>query len=128
MSTPCRRPRSLAVSETIDAPLLSSHNHLVLTSDGLLVAAGDQAQIAVDLASHRRRWVVDLRDETAAEPCPFFAVAELRYQPRVLVTSADVLDANTFLLANDGFAASHGGSGPPSPGTPGASRRAARRG
>jgi sulfonate transport system substrate-binding protein len=39
---------------------------------------------------------------------PFFAVAELRYQPRVLVTSADVLDANTFLLANDGFAASHG--------------------
>lgn len=38
---------------------------------------------------------------------PFFAVAEERYTPRVLATSADVLNANTFLLANPGFAAAH---------------------
>lgn len=38
---------------------------------------------------------------------PFFAMAEERYQPRVLTTSDQALDANTFLLANPDFAAKY---------------------
>uniref|UniRef100_A4WQK6 Putative aliphatic sulfonates-binding protein n=1 Tax=Cereibacter sphaeroides (strain ATCC 17025 / ATH 2.4.3) TaxID=349102 RepID=A4WQK6_CERS5 len=38
---------------------------------------------------------------------PFLAIAETRYQPTVLVRSPDVLQVNTFFLANTGFAADH---------------------
>ncbi len=38
---------------------------------------------------------------------PFFAVAQERYAPRVLATTDEVLDANTFLLANPTFAGQH---------------------
>ncbi len=38
---------------------------------------------------------------------PFFAIAETRYQPRVLARSSDVLDVNTYFIANKGFAAEH---------------------
>lgn len=36
---------------------------------------------------------------------PFFAIAETRYQPRILARSSDVLDVNTYFLANRDFAA-----------------------
>ena len=38
---------------------------------------------------------------------PFFAIAETRYQPRVLVRSSDVLKVNTYFLANKDFAKAH---------------------
>lgn len=38
---------------------------------------------------------------------PFFAIAETRYQPRVLARSSDVLDVNTYFIANKTFAAEH---------------------
>lgn len=38
---------------------------------------------------------------------PFLAIAETRYHPAVLVRSAEVLDVNTYFLANKGFAAAH---------------------
>lgn len=38
---------------------------------------------------------------------PFFAIAETRYQPRVLVRSSDILKVNTYFLANKDFAAAH---------------------
>jgi sulfonate transport system substrate-binding protein len=36
---------------------------------------------------------------------PFFALAQLKYAPRVLATSKEVLRVNTYFLANKGFAA-----------------------
>jgi len=38
---------------------------------------------------------------------PFFAIAETRYQPRVLARSSDVLKVNTYFLANRDYAKSH---------------------
>ena len=38
---------------------------------------------------------------------PFFAIAQQRYNPRVLVTSRDVLNVNTYLLANATYAAKY---------------------
>ncbi|MBZ9654382.1 aliphatic sulfonate ABC transporter substrate-binding protein [Phyllobacterium lublinensis] len=38
---------------------------------------------------------------------PFFAIAETRYQPRVLVRSSDVLNVRTYFIANRDFAAKH---------------------
>ena len=85
MAGPIRQvdPRTLEVVRTFGAPRLSSHVRLVVTVtaasgdlNNLLVAAGDEALLAVDLASGRRRWVADLRDELFPEPCPFFAVTE----------------------------------------------------
>lgn len=38
---------------------------------------------------------------------PFFAIAELRHSPRVLTTTKDVLNVNTYFLANKSFATAH---------------------
>jgi sulfonate transport system substrate-binding protein len=35
---------------------------------------------------------------------PFFAIAEVKYQPRVLTRSSDILDVNTYFIANKDFA------------------------
>ena len=66
----------MRVLRTLAAPPLSSHNYLALTADGLLVGAGDQGQVAFDLASGKRRWRVDLSAKADDCPCPGFAVAE----------------------------------------------------
>ena len=62
-----RRPcRSTA---TYDAPLLSSHNHVVVTERRLLVAAGDEAVTAIDTV-HRRR-PVDVRADAGQQRLQF---------------------------------------------------------
>ena len=38
---------------------------------------------------------------------PFFAIAETRYQPRVLARSSEILKVNTYFLANNDFAKAH---------------------
>ena len=38
---------------------------------------------------------------------PFFAIAETRYNPRVLTRSSDILKVNTYFLANKDFAGAH---------------------
>ena len=38
---------------------------------------------------------------------PFFAIAETRYNPRILVRTSDVLNVNTYLIANRDFAKAH---------------------
>ena len=38
---------------------------------------------------------------------PFFAIAETRHKPNVLVRSSDILSVNTYFLANRDFAAEH---------------------
>jgi hypothetical protein len=69
-------PRPLRVVRTLPAPRLSSHNYLVLTEGGLLLAAGDEAELAYDVRTGAQRWKVDLSNELFPEPCPFFVVAE----------------------------------------------------
>jgi len=38
---------------------------------------------------------------------PFFAIAETRYQPRVLARSSEILNVNTYFLANKAFSVAH---------------------
>jgi sulfonate transport system substrate-binding protein len=38
---------------------------------------------------------------------PFFAIAETRYDPRILVRSGDILDVRTYFIANRDFANAH---------------------
>ncbi|CAN7242825.1 aliphatic sulfonate ABC transporter substrate-binding protein [Phyllobacterium sp. LjRoot231] len=40
---------------------------------------------------------------------PFFAIAETRYNPRILVRTSDVLNVNTYLIANRDFANAYPG-------------------
>lgn len=81
------------------------------SAQNLLVAALEQAGVSwgdiepLDLSPADAAAAFD-RDSIDAWSIwdPFFAVAQERYAPRVLVTSAQALDANTFLLANSNFA------------------------
>ena len=44
-------PATMQVVATLEAPLLSSNNQILVTGSGLLVAAGDEAVVAIDTAS-----------------------------------------------------------------------------
>jgi WD40 repeat protein len=68
-------PASLEIVDTYDTPPFSSHNHLTVTPEGLLVGGGDHALVAVDTATGRQRWAVDIRSVTNPEQCPWMAVA-----------------------------------------------------
>lgn len=83
MAGPIRQvdPSTLEVLRTFPAPRLSSNVGLAVTVaeaptglNDMLVAVGDEAMLAIDLSSGRRRWVADLRGDVFPEPCPFFAV------------------------------------------------------
>lgn len=67
--------RSMREIRRFDAPLMSSHNTLVITRSGMLLVAGQRGQAAFDLASGRQLWTVD-SGAVDAEPCAFFTVAE----------------------------------------------------
>ena len=54
---------------------MSSHNHVLATGDGRLVAAGDEAIVVFDTTTAARLWTVDLREGIHPEPCPSLAVA-----------------------------------------------------
>ena len=68
-------PGTVQVTGTLDAPRMSSHNHVLTTGDGRLVAAGDEAIVVFDTATAARLWTVDLREGIHPEPCPSLAVA-----------------------------------------------------
>ncbi len=78
MSGPVREVdgRTGQVRRTFAAPRLSSHVGVLVTLNNVLVTAGDEALVAIDLASGRRLWAADLRSAAFSEPCPFFAVVE----------------------------------------------------
>ena len=48
----------------------------LVTLNNVLVTAGDEALVAIDLTSGRSLWVADLRFPGFSEPCPFFALVE----------------------------------------------------
>jgi DNA-binding SARP family transcriptional activator/WD40 repeat protein len=67
-------PADTGVVRTIDATPLSSNRHVSVGSDGIVVAAGDEALVAADVSTGAIRWTVDIRG-THPEPCPFFAAS-----------------------------------------------------
>ena len=68
--------RTLRVTRSLDAAPLSSNNYVRVTSDGLLVGAGDKALVGFDLATGHQRWVADLSEDPDWWPCMSFTVAE----------------------------------------------------
>jgi DNA-binding SARP family transcriptional activator/outer membrane protein assembly factor BamB len=65
-------PSTLKVDATFATPVLSSHNQLIATRN-LLVAAGDEAVVAVDVATGEMRWSVPR--STGSNACSVLAVA-----------------------------------------------------
>ena len=62
------------VVRTIDATPFASNRHVSVGSDGIVVAAGDEALVAADVSTGAIRWTVDIRG-THPEPCPYFAAS-----------------------------------------------------
>ena len=67
-------PTTLDTLRTFPAPPLSSHEHVTVTPDGVLVTGGSNALAAFDLRDGSRRWTVDLRG-VHPDPCPWLTVA-----------------------------------------------------
>jgi DNA-binding SARP family transcriptional activator/WD40 repeat protein len=68
-------PTTLGIVHTFDVPLMSSHNHLVTTPEGLLIGAGSYAIVAIEIGTGATRWTANLRTGTHPEPCPWLAAA-----------------------------------------------------
>ena len=66
-------PSTLQVLTTYEGPLLSSHNQVIVTDTGLLVAAGNEAAVAIDTTTGAIRWTFGTRRATNA--CSAIAVA-----------------------------------------------------
>jgi WD40 repeat protein len=69
-------PASLQVARTLEAPRLSSNLNLVTTPDGLLVANGRAAIVAIETSTGARRWAQDIYDPILwARACGSLAIA-----------------------------------------------------
>jgi WD40 repeat protein len=66
-------PTIMRVVNTYRAPLLSSHNQLLISSAGLLVAAGDEAAVAIDTSTGVTRWTI--KRQRGSNACSAIAVA-----------------------------------------------------
>ena len=84
------------------------------SAHNLLVAALEKAGIPFDQITPVYLSPPDAAAAFAADQIdawavwdPFFAIAETRYQPRVLARSSEVLKVNTYFLANKDFAKAH---------------------
>ena len=64
------------VTRTFPGPRMSSANFVLVSRHGLLVTSGENAIVAFDRRTGRRRWTVDLRGGTYEDPCPFVAIAD----------------------------------------------------
>ena len=85
----------------------SAHNLLVAALEQAKVGFDEITPVYLSPADAAAAFSSDQIDAWAVWD-PFFAIAETRYQPRVLARSSEVLDVNTYFLANKGFAAEHG--------------------
>jgi DNA-binding SARP family transcriptional activator/WD40 repeat protein len=66
-------PATMRVLESYAAPLLSSNNQLLVTPGGLLIAAGDEAALAVDTSTGATRW--SMSRQRGSNACTAIAVA-----------------------------------------------------
>lgn len=84
----------------------SAHNLLVAALEKAGVPFDQITPIYLSPADAAAAFASDQIDAWAVWD-PFFAIAETRYQPRVLARSSEVLKVNTYFLANKDFAKAH---------------------
>jgi len=84
----------------------SAHNLLVAALEKAGVAFSDITPVYLSPPDAAAAFASDKIDAWAVWD-PYFAIAETRYKPRVLTTSAETLKVNTYFLANSKFAAAH---------------------
>lgn len=84
----------------------SAHNLVVAALEKAGIGFGDVTPVYLSPADAATAFASDKIDAWAVWD-PFFAIAETRYKPRILTTSAETLKVNTYFLANRDFAASH---------------------
>jgi len=68
-------PATAEVVGSVEVPALSSESYLMTTPQGLLVAGGRDAIVAVDTVAMKTRWSLDTRGGVHPENCPWLAVA-----------------------------------------------------
>ncbi|MBX3567905.1 MAG: sulfonate ABC transporter substrate-binding protein [Rhizobiaceae bacterium] len=84
----------------------SAHNLLIAALEKNGLAFGDIEAVYLPPADAAAAFASDKVDAWSIWD-PFLAIAETRYQPKVLVRSPEVLNVNTYFLANRDFAGSH---------------------
>ena len=84
----------------------SAHNLLVAALDKAGVGFDQITPVYLSPADAAAAFASDQIDAWAVWD-PFFAIAETRYQPRVLARSSDVLKVNSYILGNKYFAKAH---------------------
>ncbi|SFT57447.1 aliphatic sulfonate ABC transporter substrate-binding protein [Mesorhizobium sp. YR577] len=81
----------------------SAHNLLVAALEKERIAFTDIQPVYLSPADAAAAFASDKIDAWSVWD-PFFAIAETRYQPRILARSSDVLNVNTYFIANKTFA------------------------
>lgn len=84
----------------------SAHNLLVAALEKEGIAFTDIEPVYLSPADAAAAFAND-KIEAWSVWDPFLAIAEVRYQPRILTRSGDVLDVNTYFVANKDFAQAH---------------------
>lgn len=84
----------------------SAHNLLVAALEKEGIAFTDIQPVYLSPADAAAAFASDKIDAWSVWD-PFFAIAETRYQPRILARSSDVLNVNTYFIANKTFAGEH---------------------
>ncbi len=84
----------------------SAHNLLIAALEKNGLAFGDIEAVYLPPADAAAAFASDKVDAWSIWD-PFLAIAETRYTPTVLVRSPEVLDVNTYFLANRDFAKEH---------------------
>lgn len=84
----------------------SAHNLLIAALEKAKVGFDEITPVYLSPADGAAAFASDKIDAWAVWD-PFFAIAETRYNPRILARSSDVLDVQTYFIANRTFAAKH---------------------
>ncbi|WEX76017.1 aliphatic sulfonate ABC transporter substrate-binding protein [Sinorhizobium numidicum] len=84
----------------------SAHNLVVAALEKAGVGFNEVTPVYLNPAEAAAAFASDKIDAWAVWD-PFFAIAETRYKPRILTTSAETLNVNTYFLANRDFAKNH---------------------
>jgi sulfonate transport system substrate-binding protein len=84
----------------------SSHNLVVAALERAGIGFDEVTPVYLSPADAAAAFASDKIDAWAVWD-PFFAIAETRYKPRILTTSAETLKVSTYFLANRDFAAKH---------------------
>lgn len=84
----------------------SAHNLLVAALEKAGIAFNEITPVYLSPADAAAAFASDNIDAWSVWD-PFFAIAETRYEPRILTRSSDILKVNTYFVANRTFAETH---------------------